>query len=287
MSNFLVIFNNSSGRGIKRYYKEIIFNKLRSIPCEFKFINISNLNCLKSFNKYDTIIVVGGDGSLLKVLPLIVNTNKKLGIIPCGTANLFAAGLGIPKNIKKALEIIISGNTMEADLGMAGNKYFSLRVGMGYDAEIINNSSSGLKKKLGYLAYFINGVISSFNLSIKDYKLKIDETDIAVKANSIIIANSGNMFRKIFTVAPKGSVNDGELDIFILKTKNLLDFIKILFQIILNRHKTNSSVIYNKAKSIKIETGEKNFHIDGEVLAEVPIDIKVIPKAINVLVPSN
>ena len=285
MQNVLVVFNNRSGKGIKRNSKKLIFNKFKSIPCKFKFVNLSYIENILNFDKYDTIIVVGGDGSLLKILPLIAKSDKNLGIIPCGTANLFAASLGISGNIKKALETIISGNTMKVDLGLAGNTYFSLRIGTGYDAEIINSSTAKLKQKFGYLAYLISGIKKCFKLSLKDYRLQIDEKNMELKANSIIVANAGNMFKNFFTIAPNGSINDGQLDIFILKTRNFFDFAIIFFQILFNQHENNSRVIYNQAKSIQIQTLEKNFHIDGETVAELPINIRIVPKAINVLVP--
>ena len=282
--SYLVVFNECSGKGKLANYKKIICERLENARCKFNFIDI---NVLKHINieEYNTIIIAGGDGTILEALPLLVNTDLKLGVVPCGTANLFAASLCIPKNINKSLDIILSDKITTVDIGKAGSKYFSLRVGFGYDASIIKGASRNLKKKLGYLAYFIQGIVSSVKLSQKKYKICIDGKSIDIDANSIIVANAGNMFKRFFTVAPKGSLKDGKLDIFILMTKNFREFLGVFFRIIFGIHSTNNRVMYTQASNITIESNERNIHIDGEYFNDSRVDIKVIPEALKVIVP--
>jgi diacylglycerol kinase (ATP) len=287
MKNILVVYNNKAGNS-KKFCKRLIYEKFKTYFSKVRLLKIDQLENYKFINNYEIIIAAGGDGTVLRVLPLVVNNGKNLGIIPCGTANLFAASLGIPNNLKKALDIIISGETALVDIGKAGNRYFSLRVGVGFDADIINNSNSWLKNKIGYFAYFINGLYSALRLSRKNYRLIIDGKEMEVNANSIIIANSGNMFKKFFTVSPKGSLNDGKLDIFIPMAKNFRDFLEIFLQILLNKHKDSSKVIYNQAKSIIIENLTEKFHIDGEgYLVNSTTSIHIIPCAVRVMVANS
>ncbi|MCK5176797.1 MAG: YegS/Rv2252/BmrU family lipid kinase [Candidatus Aenigmarchaeota archaeon] len=286
MKNILVVFNKKSGKKKFFSYRKIIFNRLKEFDINFKFIYIDMLDKIQNIEKYDTIIAVGGDGTVLSILPYIVNTEKKLGIIPCGTANLFASSLSIPFNINKALGIILFKKTLKVDLGKAAGKYFSLRVGIGYDADIINSSKSNLKSKIGYMAYFIQGIINIFKLSQKTYKLKIDGKELVINANSLIVANAGNMFRKFCTIAPNGAINDGKLDIFILKVKNFFDFLEVFFRILFGFHKNNSKVFYAQAATISIQTEENNWHVDGErFLTQNELNIQILPKAIDVIVP--
>ncbi|EKE03048.1 MAG: hypothetical protein ACD_20C00280G0001 [uncultured bacterium] len=283
--SFLLVFNSEAGKGQPEHKKEIITRYLTGKNCDFKIINTNELDKEISLNVYNAVVAVGGDGTVLKVIPYLANTNVKLGIIPCGTANLFAASLCIPSNIQKAIDILINGSTSNVDIGKAGDEYFALRIGIGYDAEVINSTSRRWKQKLGYLAYFIQGVINCLHLSNKSYKITIDNKTIEVNANSIIVANAGNMFRNLFTIAPAGSINDGKLDIFILLARNLWDFLVVFFQILTGKHYLNPNVIYGQAQSIKIETNYKNTHIDGEPYYNSNLDISVIPKALMVMVP--
>ena len=106
MNRVLVVSNYKAGR------KKAVLNKktLRKFLYKYsEYFNIVVIFYLENINtsEYDTIIAMGGDGTINKVLPLVVNTEKTLGIIPCGTANLLAAKLGIPTNIKKALDKVV------------------------------------------------------------------------------------------------------------------------------------------------------------------------------------
>ncbi|MFH0702745.1 MAG: diacylglycerol kinase family protein [bacterium] len=281
--NFLLVFNNEAGKSCHK--KDIITNYLTKNKYNFKIIDAKNINGQVDFSIYDTVVAIGGDGTVLKIIPYLANTNINLGIIPCGTANLFAASLCIPSNIQKAVNILLNGTATRVDIGKADNEYFALRVGFGYDADVVNGTKKLWKKKLGYLAYFIQGVINCFKLSNKSYKITIDNKILEVNANSIIVANAGNMFKNFFTIAPLGSINDGKLDIFILLARNFWEFLDIFIQILFGKHNLNPRVIYRQARNIKIESNYKNIHIDGEPYYNSNLDISIIPKALMVMVP--
>lgn len=281
-NNFLLVFNKDAGNDSK---KNAIIKYLSQNNCSYEIIDIDDLPQKKNLDKYNAIVAVGGDGTVLKVITNIANTDIKLGIIPCGTANLFAASLSIPCNIQKAIDILLIGSTTKVDIGKAGDEYFALRIGIGFDADVVNGAKIFWKKRLGYFAYLIQGIIGSLKLSRKPYKLTIDNKSITVSANSIIISNAGNMFKNLFTVAPFGSVKDGKLDIFILLARNFWDFLTIFIQILLGRHRLNPKVMYYQAKKIEIESISKNIHIDGESHFNSHLNVSIVPNALMVVVP--
>lgn len=299
MKSILVVFNSNSGRKKASSDIRLIYNKLKSEELNFKFVFISVLPFLTDWDKYDKIIVAGGDGSVNSVLPYVINTDKKLGIIPSGTANLLAANLSIPKNTSDALDVILNSKSTAIDGGKYSSpcqscstsaeddKYFVLRLGFGFDADILNGTSQGLKQKIGFLAYFLQGMKKAFTLKNSDYKVELDNKKISVNAATVIVANAGNMFKNFFTIAPKGSLEDGKLDIFFMKhTRNILDFILVFLQIIFNNHFQSSKVVYAQASNICVETYNKHFHVDGESYKNRNnLNIQVIPHSINVLVP--
>lgn len=283
---FLLVYNPVESR--KRAHKKLqeVTRYLSTKRCFFEVIESKELDNRKDLKSFDTIVAIGGDGTVLSVLTVVSKYNLKMGIIPCGTANLFASGLSIPVNVEKAADILFDGRMTMIDIGQADGKYFALRVGMGYDADIISGACTAHKDKLGYLAYFIEGIKNSFNLTSKKMKITIDGNVIEVNANSVIVANAGNMFRNIFKIAPECSTVDGKLDVFILTTKTFRDFLKVFFQVLVGRHINSASVIYDKGANITIETTDVNTHIDGEPLAKNCFDIRIIPKALKVLVPA-
>lgn len=283
--NIILIYNNKAGAGNffkKLKYIEKLFGE-KGIP--FKSINIRDLNNDISFENFDTIVAIGGDGTVLSVLPYIVNKNIRLGIIPCGTANLLAEKLNIPGNIKQAVDLIINGSQKLIDVGKIGGSYFVLRVGYGIDADIVNGTSPFLKNRLGYLAYLIQGLKCIFNLEPKTFEIETDNKAYKVNASAVIVSNSANMFRNRFAVAPLSDISDGKLDIFVLMAKNIWEFLAVFGQIIFNRHKPCPNVLYAKSDTISIKSYNEKFHIDGEARQSQNVDISLIHNGLAVIAP--
>lgn len=262
MNNVLVVSNFSAGRKRAIKYRRKIQTLLLKKQTRFQFITIDQLQDI-DIEPFDTILVVGGDGTVNKVLPYLVNSNKTLGIIPTGTANLLAANLGI-NSVSKALKVIDRENSTKIDVMTVNNNLSVLRCGLGYDADIIGKTPQSLKNKFGYFAYFIAGIIFALRLKNKEYSVMVDNEEQTIKASCIIVANAGNMYRNLFSIAKNSKLDDGLLDIFILKTQNpilfFIEFLKILLNI-----KTNSKIAeYIKAKEFKIKNNYCLAHIDGE-----------------------
>lgn len=281
MNSVLVVSNFSAGRKRAIKYRRTIQKLLLRKNVNFQFVTIDQLEDVE-LEKFDTILVVGGDGTVNKVLPYLVGTNKTLGIIPCGTANLLAARLGIT-SVSKALKVLEKEQVTNIDVMTVNNNYSVLRCGLGYDADIIGKTPQSLKNKFGYFAYFIAGIIFALRLKKKDYSIKLDKDERTVEASSIIVANAGNMYRNLFSIAKGGKLNDGLLDIFILKTQNPIMFFVEFLKILLNIKTNNSRVEYLKAKEVTIKNNYCLAHIDGEkVKFTDDLKFKIVPKTISI-----
>lgn len=281
MNNVLIVANFSAGRKQAIKYKKRIQKFLLVRQMYFRFINIDRLQEV-DMEMFDTILVVGGDGTVNKVLPYLVDTNKTLGIIPCGTANLLASKLGI-NSISKALKVIDKENVRKIDVMTVNDNLSVLRFGIGYDADIIGKTPQSLKNKFGYFAYFIAGIIFALRLKNKEYSIIFDDRERTIKASCIIVANAGNMYKNLFSISKDSHLDDGMFDIFILKTQNpilfFIEFLKIMFNLKIN----NSLAEYHKAKDLKIKNRYCLAHIDGEKMKfSENLDFKIEHNAINV-----
>ena len=282
MNYVLCVLNSNAGRKKAVMHKKELQKFLIKNTKSYKFVQIDEFETT-NLNDYDTIIAVGGDGTINKVIPKIIGTDKTLVIIPCGTANLLSAKLGIPNNLSKNLELIKSNNIKKIDIIDINNHLCALRCGWGYDSDIISKTPQKLKNNFGYFAYFIAGILFALRLKKKNYKINIDGTIHNIDASCLIFANAANMYRKFVTLANGSNLEDGLIDIFILKTCNPLIFLFELILIILHIRRDSSRAEYLKGKTIYIENKFGTCHIDGEKtkLAE-DINVKIIPKAINV-----
>ena len=280
MNNVLIVANFSAGRKQAIKYKKRIQKFLLIRQMYFRFINIDRLQEV-DMDLFDTILVVGGDGTVNKVLPYLVNTNKILGIIPCGTANLLASKLGI-NSISKALKVIDKENLRKIDVMTVNDNLSVLRCGIGYDADIIGKTPQSLKNKFGYFAYFVAGIIFALRLKTKEYSIMLNDREGTIKASCIIVANAGNMYKNLFSIAKNCRLDDGLFDIFILKTQNpilfFIEFLKIMFNIKSN----NSLAEYHKVKDLKIKNRYCLAHIDGEKMKfSEDLNFKIEHNAIN------
>ena len=283
MKNVLVVENANAGRKKSVLYKKNVIRFLFDRGVKFKSISLENLHLI-NIEDFDTVIAIGGDGTVNKIVPLIINTDKALGIIPCGTANLLAAKLGIPVNIKKALEIIDRQNFVEADVFKVADKYSILRAGLGYDADIICKTPQSLKNKFGYFAYFIVGILFALRLKQKKYYMTFAGKKLSVLATCIIVANAGNMYKNLFSISKNCQIDDGIMDVFILKVKNPFLFFAEFLQIIFNKKSSNSKAMYFRTTNLTIKNDISTGHIDGEkVKFKGDIVINIAPKSIKLI----
>lgn len=282
MNSFLVVNNFNAGRKQAVKYKKRLLDFFIKNKKTYKFIDIDSLTKI-NISEFDSIIAVGGDGTVNKIVPYIINTDKILGIIPCGTANLLAAKLGIPENIDDALDVISMGSVKSIDAVKINDKFSILRAGFGYDSDIICKTPQSLKNKFGYFSYFIAGVLFALRLKQQKYQISFDDKKLSVLATCIIIANAGNMYKNIVSVSTNCYLDDGLIDVFILKVKNPIMFFFEFLQIILNKKSSNSKAMYFQCSNLSIKNDFCTCHIDGEKQKiRDNIDFNIIPKAIKI-----
>lgn len=281
MNCVLIVTNFNAGRKKAIKYKKKVIDFVLKYTKSFKFIDIDELKEL-DVTPYDTILAMGGDGTVNKVLPYLINTDKVLGIIPCGTANLLAAKLGLSSKLNKNLKIIDKQKIQTIDIMNINGTYSALRCGFGYDSDIICKTPQSLKNKFGYFAYFIAGIIFALRLKKKEYSVTIDGEIHNYNASCIIFANAANMYKNLVSVANKSMLDDGLIDIFVLKTINPVRFYFEFLGILLNIRINSTKAEYLKGKEINIKNNWSVCHIDGEKKnIKEDITVSIITKALK------
>ena len=245
----------------------------------------------KAKNIYDLVIVAGGDGTINEVINGINNSKTTLVIIPFGTANVLALELGIPFNIKESTRLISDGRKIIIDLGYAKTKnegrFFSMMLGAGFDASVINNISTKFKKRWGGLAYYIAGIKHLFSYKWHNMKIKHEnkkENKNPSEGYLVIIANS-KLYAGEYQIADKADINDGFLDLIIINRKKFRHIIPIIFSLAIGKMNNFLKGEYKKTKKAHVSSKEKIFvQVDGELIGTTPVKVKVVPKALKVMV---
>lgn len=233
----------------------------------------------------DIIAVYGGDGTLATIAGEIHKADKTLGILPGGTANVLSVELGIPKDIRLACENICSKNqqTKRIDIGKICDRYFLLRVGLGFEAELIKGADRTAKTKMGWLAYALSGLQATFKTKQTKYRMRIDDKKVDCEGLSLVIANSGNLGLPGINLFPEISISDNKLDIVLIRPADL----NLLFPLS-NEPKPDNTKLslfqHWQAQKVKIESGYKqSVQYDGEVLDQDKLEIEILPQALKVI----
>jgi diacylglycerol kinase (ATP) len=232
----------------------------------------------------ETVVAVGGDGTVNEVATGLLNTGTALGIVPKGSGNGLARACLIPLNAPAALSVIKKGYLKNIDAGLANDELFLSNAGVGFDAHVIHQCMA--ENNRGIIMYFKKSVSSFINYKPLKYDIEIDNVQIHKKAIMISVAN-GNEFGYGFKIAPTASLVDGKLDVMIIQPLNFFTASKVSFMAWKGNINKHSKVQHVVGKTIVIKNDALHCHqIDGDYrLNNGQVKIEIIPNALNVIVP--
>ena len=233
--------------------------------------------------KYDIVILSGGDGTLSRCLTDMYNENiefPEIAIFPTGTSNDLAKSLNLGEKIEDWINNILNKKSKFVDFGLInGNKIFLSSYAGGLFTKVSYATDKGLKKTFGKTAYYITGIDELKNIKKFDLKMRIDDNEeISEKAILYIILNVKNVggFDELLQNA---NVDDGIMDILIVKNiENPLEISKILFDLFNGQLVNNENVRTLQAKKCVIEevSEEIGVSIDGEEGKNEKVEIEFI-----------
>lgn len=233
---------------------------------------------------YDMVVALGGDGTINEIASALINTDVWLGIVPIGSGNGLARGLGIPINIRRAVRLITTGNVRDIDVGKVNDNYFFTTAGFGLDAMIGKRFEES--KMRGPAPYYIAGVREFFSYKQPEFKLNFNKTKIKVKALLVAVANV-RQYGNNAIIAPNAVPDDGLLDLCIVRGVKFLPTIFHLPKLFTGKIQKAPYVELYQAKEFQIIRERPDvYQLDGEVFEEkkVQMNISIIPKALKVIV---
>ncbi len=233
-------------------------------------------------NGVDILVAVGGDGTINEVATEVEGTDKLMGIIPFGSGNGLARSLGIPLTDVQAIKRINKLHVSKIDTGtFNGRKFFNM-AGIGFDAQISARFAENVKR--GLKSYIKIAFSEVSNYRSQNYHLTIDGKEYKHQAFMISVANS-SQYGNNAHISPFASLNDGLLDICILRPFPLYKFPAIALRMFRkNAHKSNYlEIIQGSNITIKRES-DAAVHLDGDPFNMGTIlSIGVNPKSLNIL----
>ena len=283
----MVIINPTSGGEQALNYKEKIENKAKEyfevveIRITEKALDATHFAEEAAKEKYEAVIVFGGDGTVNEVISGIAEKEyiPKLGIIPGGTGNLITKLVQIDQDIDKAIEGLDFNLTNKIDIGKANDHYFGYIFSVGSLPEAIHNVEIEDKTKFGMFAYAINTVKSVIRDEVFNIKVETENGNYEGEASQVLVLLS-NYFsdKKIFDENKVGYAN-----ILILKDASIFSKLSLIPDLLKGDVVENDSIEYIKAKTIKISSDiEIESDIDGDQSDDLLVEIKVLGNHIEI-----
>lgn len=299
----MFILNPKSKSGGSNKIKSILKEKFANIDAEFVETaypgHATALARRAVKENVDTVVAVGGDGTINEVLNGIANTNIALGVIPSGTANDLATYYCLPTKIKKAIDIILEQKTHRADLIQVNNRYYITSGAIGFPSEVAKiaasikiRSKAGrvLGKILSSKLYLLASLLAIFKSKHQNLlKIRWNGSVFTSDALSLTI-NNQPFLGKDFVISPDAVDDDGIFDVCLIgNSKTRTGIISILMKVLAGKHTSSPSFKMWRTDSITVEADSpKSFLNDGEFLEKSKkFKIRVIPRALNVIVPET
>jgi YegS/Rv2252/BmrU family lipid kinase len=234
------------------------------------------------------VVVVGGDGVIREVADGLKGSGKPLLIIPGGTENLLANELGFDEKFETIIKTFEDGFTRPMDLGSVNGKSFTSVAGFGFDGDIVKRVSGQRSGHIDYLDYVWPIWRTFWDYKFRPMKVEVDGETI-YQGRALVFVGNISRYAIGLEILHYADFGDGLLDVCVYKCSNRPHLVKHSILTIMKKHSGRGDVIYRQGKQIRISSRSSDIatEIDGDPGPALPVEIKVIPQAITLLVPKG
>ncbi len=232
----------------------------------------------------DTVVAIGGDGTINETARSLVGTQTAFGIVPMGSGNGLARHIQIPLEVPRALQVIREGHTEQIDYGSVNGHIFFCTAGIGFDARVSRKFAEA--KQRGGLTYVrsIFDLISKYKPST--YTIYTDDDRIREKAFLIAIGNAAQYGNNAY-ITPRASMQDGLMDVTLVRPFNIIDAPQMAVQLFTRSLDSNENILSFRSAHLRIIMPQPDVvHVDGDPIdMEGVLDVQTHPAGLKVLTP--
>ena len=280
------IINPVSGTGKQKGIEQYITKHLENFDIVYtqKTGDATRISKEAANEKIDTVIAVGGDGTVNECLKGLVNTNTALGVIPCGSGNGFAYHIGMERTIEKAVIQLKNTRIEVIDSCTANEMPFVNVSGIGFDAHIANLFLTLTER--GFVNY-VKLILRELRYKAKEYTINYNNKERKVTAYMIAFANA-SQYGNDARISPMADFQDGLIDFVILKEFPKWKIPFFLLKVATGKAHLSKYVEIIQCQKMTIKGEDTLLHLDGEPFkASNPIEVAILPKSLKILIPNG
>lgn len=283
MQDVRFIFNPYSSKGNYQSIMEAILERIPDAKCYVSQSLQATFDYMdKEWNDTEVFVAVGGDGTISSVASKLIGSSKILAIFPAGSGNGFAKENGFDKNIDHLLSKLKNRHFRTLDTFRINNLLSINISGVGFDAAVVRD----FEKTSRGLSNYVKVSLKVFQ-KFKPFKVEFKSKELEYYNGEYFMMNVANtrQFGNDAFIAPHALVDDGLMDVVLVKKFPFLYGLKFAFRMFNKTLKPDSYVKFFKVADLHLEVSITDWHIDGEYKTiDSPVHICVNPNSLKVLV---
>jgi len=240
----------------------------------------------QAIKKAPMVIVGGGDGSLSSNIDHFLGKETVFALLPLGTANSFARTLGIPLDLDGAIEVILTGEPRQIDLGCINGDYFLNAAALGLAPKVAESVPHGLKRSLGRVGYLLWAGWSAANFNA--FRLTVDDgnREHRLWATEVRIANG--RFHGGMELIESADVESGQIVVQAVTGRSVLHLGWSYLASAIKLKARHDTTREFRGRKLKVSTRPPlQVSIDGEIGATTPLEVSALPNAVTIAAPRS
>jgi diacylglycerol kinase (ATP) len=297
----MCILNPTAGKGNAKKIEPQILRSLDSKKIPYEFVRTTSAQAAtqtakRAAGRYDTVVAIGGDGTVNSVAAGLLNSSTALGVVSVGSGNDFSKIFGMSRNPVTALETALGGKRRKIDAGHVhvttqasaepAERYFFNTLGMGFDAAVANEVSR-IRWLTGLPLYGIALLRSLVHTAPQEFLIHNNGT-VDRQMCYLICVGNGNWEGGGFGLTPHAVPDDNKFEVCLLRGNRLREVLPVIPKVLSGTHGESPQVLFLDTDHLTIES-QKPFpvHGDGEIfgLDVMKVSVRMIPHGLTVLVP--
>jgi YegS/Rv2252/BmrU family lipid kinase len=299
-----LVYNPFAGRGTNEMITETAANVLIEAGWKLHIIeaqdgaHITHLARQAAERGLDAFFIAGGDGSMNLAIAGLVNSDTALGVLPAGTANVWAQEIGVytlnilgTMSLSASAHKLASAHIYTVDVGLCNSRPFLLWAGVGLDAYLVHRIEprASWEKYFGVLQYSISALWNAGYWRGMNLRTTVNGEQINGHYLLAVVSNVHLYAGGTVEIAPSAQLDDGLMDLWLFKGENLGDTVHMAWDLWIGNHSNSEQAECIPCTSLVLESDTPLFvQVDGEPAEEANrVDIQIRSGSLKVLIPDE